>query len=171
MENPNVLTPQEAKFCLIYVNAPAPYAGNALKCYRAVFLDGGENNDIEDSLAASEIMRKKSVKERIEELENLNAVSAASLRPRLTQNLLKIMDECSQAVYSDRRGTPLSPAALRAVSIQAMKTLNEMYAVKEDIAHKISLEGASGSGVTINIVSPQQASDDTELKKLIDGQC
>lgn len=155
MEGKVCLSENEEKFCLIYVNAPAPYAGNAAACYRAVF----GNNDMDEigvSLSASELMRDERIKERIQKLEELNVVNAATLRPRLTQTLLKIADECSVATYSDRWGVPLSPAALRSVAVNAVKTLSDIYGIKEDVAHKVSFEGTDGNGVVINVIAPQK---------------
>lgn len=84
-------------------------------------------------------------------------MNASTLRPRLTQTLLKIADECSEANFEDKFGVPLSPAALRSVAVNAIKTLTDMYGIKEDIAHKVMLEGAGGDGITFNLIAPQPA--------------
>lgn len=153
------LTEVEKKFCLIYTNGPAPYVGNEVRCYQLVFNDSTHEPvggmEIEVSLQAHEFMNREDVKDYIDKLNALSVVNAASLRPRLTQTLLKIMDECATAKYEDKWGTELSPAALRAVAVNAAGKLTDMYGIKEDIAHKISLEGADGEGITFNLIAPQ----------------
>lgn len=161
MENKTNLSEKEIKFCLIYTSGPAPYAGNEARCYQLVFnestreLSGME--EIEISLKAREFMNREDVKEYIDGLNALNVINASTLRPRLTQTLLKIADECAEATFEDKFGTKLSPAALRAVSVNAIKTLTDMYGIKEDIAHKVMLEGSDGDGITFNLIAPQPA--------------
>lgn len=161
MDNITNLSEQEQKFCLIYTNGPAPYVGNEVRCWQLVFNDStyeptGEE-EIEVSLKAHEFMGRDDVKEYIDKLSALNVVNATTLRPRLTQTLLKIADECATATFEDKFGTPISPAALRSVSVNAIKTLTDMYGIKEDIAHKVMLEGSDGEGITFNLIAPQPA--------------
>lgn len=155
------LSESEKKFCLIYTNGPAPYVGNEVRSYQLIFNNStheptGED-EIEISLQAHEFMNREDVKDYIDKLSALSVVNAASLRPRLTQTLLKIMDECSVAKYTDKWGVELSPAALRAVAVNAADKLTNMYGIKEDIAHKIQLEGTDGEGITFNLIAPQPA--------------
>lgn len=161
MEKENNLTELEKKFCLIYVAGPVPYVGNEVRCYQLVFNESttipkGEA-EIELSIEANELMGKEEVKEYIDKLNAANMVNAASLRPRLTQTLLKIMEECSSSTYEDKFGTPISPAALRAVAVNAASKLTEMYGIKEDIAHTVNFSGANGDGITFNLIAPQPA--------------
>lgn len=156
------LTEEEKKFCLIYTNGPAPYTGNEIRCYQLVF-NGSTNAprgdfEIEVALQAHKFMQREEVKEYIDELNALSIVNATTLRPRLTQTLLKIMDECANSNFEDKWGTPLSPAALRSVAVNAASKLTEIYGIKEDIAHKVMLEGADGGGITFNLIAPQPAS-------------
>lgn len=155
------LTEKEQKFCLIYTAGPAPYVGNEVRCYQLVFNESTEmpskECEIEVSLKAHDLMVRDEIKEYIDSLNALNIVNATSLRPRLTQTLLKIADECAEANFFDKFGTPLSPAAIRAVSVNAIKTLTDMYGIKEDIAHKVMLEGSDGEGITFNLIAPQPA--------------
>lgn len=155
------LTETEKKFCLIYTNGPTPYVGNEVRCYQLVFNNStheptGEQ-EIEVSLQAHEFMAREDVKDYIDKLNALSVVNATSLRPRLTQTLLKIMDECSTAKYTDKWGVELSPAALRSVAVNAADKLTSMYGIKEDIAHKVMLEGTDGEGITFNLIAPQPA--------------
>lgn len=155
------LNDKEQKFCLIYTNGPAPYNGNEVRCYHLVFNENtkapAEQLEIEVALKANELMMRPEIKEYIESLQALSVVNATTLRPRLTQTLLKISDECSTATFQDKWGTDLSPAALRSVAVNAIKTLADIYGIKEDVAHKISLEGTDGEGITFNLIAPQPA--------------
>lgn len=155
------LTELEQKFCLIYTSGPVPYIGNEVRCYQLVFNESteepGGNFAIEVSLQAHELMAREEIKNYIESLEALNVVNAATLRPRLTQTLLKIADECATATYKDKWGMELSPAALRSVSVNAISKLADIYGIKEDVAHKVMLEGSDGEGITFNLIAPQPA--------------
>lgn len=167
IKNLSGLTDLEQKFCLIYTNGPAPYNGNEVRCYNLIFNDSAESphdrDEIEVSLKAHEFMAREDVSAFIDKLNALSIVNATTLRPRLTQTLLKIMDECSTAQYEDKWGTKLSPAALRAVAVNAADKLTQMYGIKEDIAHKISLEGTDGEGITFNLIAPQPSKAEDEL--------
>lgn len=155
------LTDQEQKFCMIYTNGPAPYNGNATRCYQLVFNDSVDPpkgvEEVEVALKAHNFIEREDVSAFIDKLNALSIINATTLRPRLTQTLLKIMDECATAQFEDKWGTKLSPAALRAVAVNAAAKLTEMYGIKEDIAHKISLESAGGEGITFNLIAPQPA--------------
>ena len=153
------LTSDEEKFCLMYVNAPSPYAGNQVKCYVAVFGWDTDNDPegIETAIMANQLMLREDIKKRIEQLEEMNVVNATTLRPRITQTLLKIADECSEKTFNDRWGRPQSPAPLRSVAVNAIKTLSDIYGIKEDVAHKVSIEGSDGNGVVINVIAPQKS--------------
>lgn len=160
MENMN-LTELEQKFCMVYVAGPPPYVGNEVRCYQLVFNGSTKaptgESEVEVSLKAHSFMAREDVKDFIDSLNAINVVNASTLRPRLTQTLLKIADECSTANFEDKFGVPLSPAALRSVAVNAIKTLTDMYGIKEDIAHKVMLEGAGGDGITFNLIAPQPA--------------
>ena len=159
MEENKILTEEEERFCLLYVNAPSPYAGNATKCYKAVFgkINEQDQDNVQASISANELLRDKRIADRIKQLEELNIINASTLRPRITQTLLKIADECAHTEYFDRYGVALSPAALRAVSVNAIRTLADIYGIKEDVAHKVAIEGAGGQGVVINVIAPQKS--------------
>lgn len=161
------LSDKEQKFCLIYTNGPAPYNGNEVRCWQLVFngsttLPRGEE-EVEIALDASKFMQRDDVKEYIDSINALSIVNASTLRPRITQTLLKIMDECSTAQYEDRWGVKIQPAAMRAVAVNAASKLTDMYGIKEDIAHKIQIEGGDGDGITFNLIAPQPTKKDDEL--------
>lgn len=159
MDNITNLSEQEQKFCLIYTNGPAPYVGNEVRCWQLVFNDSTrepkETQEIEVSLKAHEFINRDDVKEYIDKLNALNVIDTTTLRPRLTKTLLKIADECATATFEDKFGTPLSPAALRSVSVNAIKILTDMYGIKEDIAHEVKLKTDGGDGIIFNFIAPQ----------------
>lgn len=172
------LTDKEEKFCMVYACGPSPYNGNAKKTYSLVFkgktgllYDPDEDNqvteDVDDAIAVHALMLRDDIRERIDKIQSENVVTAASLRPRLTENLLKISDECSTMTVKDRFGNTISPAALRSVAVNAIKGLAEMYGIKEAIAHKVMLEGADGEGITFNLIMPE-SSRENELATLIE---
>lgn len=172
------LTDLEEKFCLIYACGPAPYNGNAKKTFDLVFNDirdrymAGEyyelvEDDVETTITAKRLLMREDIRERISEIQNENVINATTLRPRLTEALLKIADECSTLVCTDKFGTKISPAALRSVAVNAIGKLTDMYGIKEDIAHKVMLEGADGDGITFNLIVPQH-NKDNELGDVID---
>ena len=148
MNNSN-LTNSEEKFCLVYVCGPSPYNGNAQKTYDLVFrnltgqiYDHDEDariarikEEVDTSILVRELMSRPDIHDRIVQLQSKIVVDAATLRPRLTETLLKIADECSTLVVEDRFGNPMSPAALRSVAVNAITKLTDMYGIKEDIAH------------------------------------
>lgn len=160
MEINNVyLTDEEAKFCLLYVNAAAPYTGNARKCYQAAF---SVESDDEAAFEAKKLMQKEAVQKRIKELNTVSFHSAEFIKPQTTETLLKIMHECADDTYADKDGVEQSPAALRAVAVHAAKELNSMYGIKEEIAHKVKIESDGQTGMVFNVIMPEQK-DNNEL--------
>lgn len=160
-KNNSIITEQEARFCLLYVNAPAPLTGDVRRCYKAVF--GCDIDDTEAQYQGYTLMNKECVKNRIDELVALNACDTMSLKAKITSTLTKIMDECAEKTYKDRFGKEIQPAALRAVSVNAAKTLNDMYGIKEDIAHTVNLKGEGGEGIVFNINVPQPNKEEDEF--------
>lgn len=172
------LTNLEEKFCLVYACGPSPYNGNAKKTYALVFkgstgllfdptkAESKMKEEVDTALAVRELMLRDEIKDRIDQLQSESLVNATTLRPRLTETLLKIADECSTLQCSDKFGTPLSPAALRSVAVNAISKLTDMYGIKEDIAHKVMLEGADGDGITFNLIMPEQ-NKENELGNII----
>lgn len=164
MENNNIqITEEEAKFCLLYVNGVPPYIGNARECYKMVY------HEADNAIAmakAKELLASENIQGRIKQLREHTIYTAAELRPRLTETLTKVMEECAVAEYTDKDGTQLSPAALRAVSVNAAGKLMDMYGIKEDIAHEVRLSGKDGksSGITFNVIVPEQVKTKGEIE-------
>lgn len=175
MEN-SKLTPIEEKFCLVYACGPSPYNGNARRTYDLVFngktgllynpseAERDSIHEVDASLEVRKLMLRAEIKDRIDQLQSENLINATTLRPRLTETLLKIADECSTLTCEDKFGVPLSPAALRSVAVNAISKLTDMYGIKEDIAHKVMLEGAGNDGITFNLIMPESNKENEEYK-------
>lgn len=159
MDSTNRLTESEITFCELYINGLAPYAGNALKCYEDVFGRKGRRTRTE----AIKLLSDERIQQYIEELETLNAFDNKRKKEFIARHLENIIEETSTAEYYDRKGTKLSPAALRSVCVQAMKLYSDLYPVKEAQVNKLSIDGGDG-GVTFNVIVPQQNNDMDEVK-------
>ena len=133
-----VLTDKEEKFCLVYASGPAPFRGNAQKCYALVYngnsgMYGAEDEqNVHDALNGRQLMMREDIKARIDELSSYEIVNASTLRPRLTET-------------------------------NAVSKLIEMYGIKEDIAHKIAIENSDGSGITFNVIMPEKKTPGEDL--------
>ncbi len=175
------LTDQEEKFCLVYTCGPSPYNGNARKTFDLVFngntgalfdpskegVEEHTKNEVEVAIAVRQLITRDDIRDRIDQLRSETLVDATTLRPRLTETLLKIADECSTLMVVDRWGNTQSPAALRSVAVNAISKLTDMYGIKEDIAHKVMLEGADGDGITFNLIVPE-VNKDNGIDKVIE---
>ena len=144
------LTDQEKNFCELYVFGTYPYCGNIEICYKEAFGDKG----LKTKLQAKKLLNDPDVQEFIKELGELNFEDHEFLKRRITENLLKIVDEASVASYQDRNGTDLSPAPLRSVAVQAMKALMEIHPIKEASVNKLSIENQGEGGIVFNVIVP-----------------
>lgn len=144
------LTKQEKLFCELFVNGGAEYVGNALACYVRAFNPENQN----DKTEALRILSRDEVKDYISDLDGMALEEKKSMKHFLTEQLSHIVRETSQAVYYDRRGNPISPAALRSVAVNASKALMDMYPVKE--AQQINIGDENGNGgITFNLIVPE----------------
>lgn len=158
MENSNIqLTDQEKLFCDLYANGEAPFGGNSAKCYQEVFND-------KTRLAKSraiQMLARPEIQAYLKSLDELSYEEAKYMKTFLRENLTSIVTECSSGEYRDRKGTLLSPAALRSVAVNASKALMELYPVKEAQVNKINIDGGNGEGgITFNVIMPQQSKEE-----------
>lgn len=156
METSNKLTEQEQLFCDLYANGEAPYGGNASRCYQEVFND---KSRLTKSRAARMLARPE-IQEYLKSLDELSYEETKYMKVFLRENLTSIIEECSQAEYRDRKGTMLSPAALRSVAVNASKALMELCALKGAQVSKINIEGAGEGGITFNVIMPEQSKEE-----------
>jgi hypothetical protein len=149
-ESNKVLTDKEIAFCELLINGNAPYCGNIVKCYEDVF-------DITSTVVkgdAKRLLQQPHIQEYIKLLKEENAGNAEHIKNRISENLLSIMDETATAQFFDRRGTKLSVAPLRSVSVQAAKALMAIHPIREANVNRLNIEGSGKGGVTFNVIVP-----------------
>lgn len=86
------LTKEEILFCELYANGDAPYSGNATRCYEEAFNESGGNIRSK----AIRLLSQKHIQEYLEGLDKLTYEEAKYMKKFLTQNLMSIVEECSQ---------------------------------------------------------------------------
>ena len=148
-----ILTKKEIDFCDLYVYGCDPYKGNARKCYEEVFGVSG-NSTLKD---AKMLLAREDISEYIKEMSKTASYNTEEMKGRLTEKLLKILDETAEAHFTDRKGHELSVAPLRSVAVQASKALMEMYPVKVSQESKIEISGKDGdSPIQFNVIVPKE---------------
>lgn len=155
-----ILTEQELQFCELYVNGGLEYAGRPKKCYVDVF---GEKAVKNPSTAANYLMNKPHVLAHIKALLSSERFEMETMAVKLqvTETLKAVMDETATTDYTDRFGVPVSPAPLRAVSVNAAKALMEIFPIRHKEENRLRIEGGDG-GIIFNVVVPQAEPKDEE---------
>ena len=151
-----VLTQNDEKFCQLYVCGGVEYAGQLSKCYKEVF--GEDYRDV--LLQARQYVRQPHLAARIKELiiPMTSETEVMAIKMQITETLRAVMEEASTNNFRDKYGNPLSPAPLRAVSVNAAKALMELYPVKHAHETKLRIEGSDG-GVVFNVIVPEIRQD------------
>jgi hypothetical protein len=146
-----LLTPEQEHFCRLYVYGGRSFAGQLLPCFREAFGPGWQDALYE----ARRLVRMPHIMERIKELVEpmYNETEVAAIKLQIAETLRAVMDETSTGSFYDKFGNPLSPAPLRAVSVNAAKALMEIYPVKHEHETKLKIESAEG-GVVFNVIVP-----------------
>lgn len=147
------LTEQELQFCGLYVNGGLEYAGRPKKCYVEVF---GEKAAKNPHSAANYLMNKSHVLAHIKALLSSDRfeMETTAVKLQVTETLKAVMDETATSDYTDRFGVPLSPAPLRAVSVNAAKALMEIFPIRHKEESRLRIEGGDGN-VIFNVIVPQ----------------
>ena len=86
-----------------------------------------------------------------------------AVKLQVTETLKAVMDETATTDYTDRFGVPLSPAPLRAVSVNAAKALMEIFPIRHKEENRLRIEGSDGN-VIFNVIVPQNPSRDDETQ-------
>lgn len=148
-----LLTDNEEKFCQLFCHGGTEYAGNATKCYAEVYQPNEKGSKI--VMKANQLLTNPSVNQRINELMTKKIEDATFLKMRVLETLTSIMEETRTSTYKDRFGVTLSPAPLRAVSVNAAREIGNILGWKkgQEDKSKINIEG--GSNVTFNVVVPK----------------
>ncbi len=151
------LTAEQEQFCQLYVCGGMKFAGQLSKCYKEVF--GEDYRDV--NLDARRLVREPLVMARIKELSAVmtGETESIAIKMQITETLRSIMEETASDNFTDRFGSRLSPAPLRAVAVNAAKALMELYPIKHVHETKLKIEGAD-SGVVFNVIVPQKPNDD-----------
>lgn len=152
-KEPKALSQQELHFCELYVNGGLEYAGRPQKCYKEAFR---ENASKSPASSAGYLLAKPHVLAHIKEMMSSERYEMETMAVKLqvSETLKAVMDETATTDYTDRFGVPLSPAALRAVSVNAAKALMEIFPIKHTQESKLRIEGSDGN-VIFNVVVPQ----------------
>lgn len=145
------LTDEEEAFCELYVMGGKEYAGQLVKCYIEVYGENRKNL----ALASRRLLNKPHITSRVKELivQVQTETETLAIKMQVTETLKGVMEETSTAEYIDKWGIVLSPAPLRAVSVNAAKALMELYPIKHAQEAKLKIEGADGN-VIFNVIVP-----------------
>ena len=146
------LTVQEEDFCHLYVYGGSEFAGQAEKCYKELFGEDRKNTALE----SRKLLAKPHVHTRVKELlaDFQNETETIAVKLQITETLKAIMEETANAQYTDRFGIDVSPAPLRAVSVNAAKALMDLYPIKHVHESKLRIEGGDGN-VIFNVIVPE----------------
>ena len=153
------LTEAEKDFCQLYVYGGVDYAGQATACYKECFANvEGKNYGAK----AAAFIRQDYIEADIKRLVDTPSFDTETIAVKLqiSETLKKVMSETSKSEYQDKYGMTLSPAPLRAVSVNAAKALMEIYPVKHT-SNTIN-NCNSESGITFNVIIPQSKSPSDE---------
>lgn len=156
------LTDEELQFCDLYINGGLEYAGRPSKCYKTVY---GEKASKNPASSANYLLSKPHVLAHIKEIMSGERyeMETIAVKLQISETLKAVMDETATSAYEDRFGVPISPAPLRAVSVNAAKALMEIYPVKHVHESKLRIEGSDGN-VIFNVVVPQATAPHEEEK-------
>ncbi|WP_018667128.1 hypothetical protein [Bacteroides gallinarum] len=158
------LTEQEMQFCELYVNGGLEFAGRAGKCYEEAFKGKSVKNP---GSSANYLMGKPHVAAHIKALLSSERFEMETMAVKLqvTETLKAVMDETATSDYTDRFGVPLSPAPLRAVSVNAAKALMEIFPIRHKEENRLRIEGSDGN-VIFNVIVPQTQERNEEEKEI-----
>lgn len=145
------LTEEEEKFCFLFVYGDNEFAGQANRCYLEIF-GHRKNSSVESRRLLSQPHILTKINELIKSLQSETETMAVKLQ--ITETLKAVMEETSTAHYSDKFGISLSPAPLRAVSVNAAKALMDLYPIKTAQVSKLGIDG-KGNGVVFNVIVPE----------------
>ncbi|WP_165045053.1 hypothetical protein [Dysgonomonas sp. ZJ709] len=151
------LTDAQIEFCTLYVYGDCEFAGQHIKCYREVF--GEDTKNI--AVASRKLLAKPQVQAKIKELlaglqtetENI------AVKLQVAETLKAVMEETSSAQFMDKFGISLSPAPLRAVSVNAAKALMELYPIRHVQESRMKIDGGT-TGIVFNVIVPENKSDE-----------
>lgn len=144
------LTAQEEQLCQLFVNGGVKFAGRYTPCYKEVFKDEASKTH----LMAKKVFTRPGVIARIKELtqEADNETETIAVKLQIAETMKAVMEETADSSYTDKFGIKLSPAPLRAVSVNAARALMDIFPVKHSGDSKGKNEAVGG--VTFNVIVP-----------------
>ena len=130
------------------------------KCFVEVF---GEDTVKNPYASANYLMNKPHVLAHIKALLSSERFEMETMAVKLqvAETLKAVMDETATSDYTDRFGVPLSPAPLRAVSVNAAKALMDIFPIRHKEENRLRIEGSDGN-VIFNVIVPQNPMTDGE---------
>ncbi len=148
----DILTPQQEDFCHLFVYGGREYAGKREKCFARAF---GATDRTDAEQESRRLLDRTAVASRIKELARTlqTETEHIAIKLQVAETLKAVMEETASATFTDKFGIDLSPAPLRAVSVNAAKALMELYPIKNANESRLRVEGADGN-VIFNVVVP-----------------
>ena len=159
-ENRIEITAKERKFCELLMGSNFEYAGRIEVCYTKVY---GEAKDV--AIESRRVLSQPHVAEYINELVELreSEIERSAIKRQVAETLRTVMAETAKSEYVDKFGVPLSPASLRAVSVNAAKALMDIYPITN--AHTQAAKTESGGNIIFNVVVPQTVTKDGDKEE------
>lgn len=153
------LTPQEKDFCNLYVLGGVKFAGKHCQCYREIF--SADESAIPSK--SRELLLSPHIQARIRTMmeNDRNDIDTQAVKLQVTETLKAVMEETATGTYQDKWGIDLSPAPLRAVSVNAAKALMELYPIKHTQETRLKIEGENG--VVFNVIVPTGNTKEDEV--------
>jgi hypothetical protein len=155
------LTETEEDFCILLVEGSGDFSGNPVKCYMETIArekgikedDPYLNHYIRNLIYREDIQAYiKQLRDRIDQ-----DVENEILRSYIRSKLIKLISECAAGQYTDRRGNALSPAPLRSVANNAIKTLMDLTpGLKVTKDDDDSDPDGNPKGLTLNVIVPKK---------------
>lgn len=149
-----MLSEEEERFCQLFCSGGKELAGNTVEVYKEVF---GNTNKKQIAIESNKLLASPVITNRIREImKNQFDSDEHNLyrKMRVIETLFSIMDETRDAKYKDKWGVDLSPAPLRAVSVNAAKAIADICGMKSDGGSGVTLNGENN--VTFNVIVPQK---------------
>lgn len=149
-----MLSEEEERFCQLFCCGGKELAGNQVEVYKEVF---GSTNKKQLAIESNKLLASPAITNRIREImKNQFDSDKQNLyrKMRVVETLFSIMDETRDAKYKDKWGVDLSPAPLRAVSVNAAKAIADICGIKSGDGAGVTLNGENN--VTFNVIVPQR---------------
>lgn len=148
------LTEDEERFCQLFCSGGKKFAGNQIEAYKEVF----ENtNKRQVAIESNKLLASPVIANRIGEIMKSqfdNDEQNLYRKMRVIETLFSVMDETREAKYKDKWGIDLSPAPLRAVSVNAAKAIADICGFKSSDGSGVTINGENN--VTFNVIVPQK---------------